>query len=431
MPVDREHALTFARFLWTRFVEDKCFETAGALSYTTLFALVPLTATVFGILSAFPVFSVWTDELIDFIFSNFVPTTGMTVRDYLLGFADNAKSMTAVSIVVLVVSALMMMWGIEDRLNRIWRVEKYRTSMSRFMLYWTALTLGPILVVAGIAATSYVFAQPWISSAAAEFGLHSVLLRCLPFVVTFISLLVIYELIPNRRVALRYGAVGALLGAILFELSRWGFALYVSQVANYQQIYGALAVIPIFLIWIYLSWVIVLLGASVAASLSSFDYRPVAERLPAGAEFIGLMHVLKYFVAAQRRGELVSIDEVFHRERFLSDDLLQRYINDLHRSGLIEHSDGGDWMLVRSPDTAGLASVYETGRYHLPLDSGVLQQWSDGLPTNLQNLLDNTIRLLRERLDTRLGTVFPDAGAPDRLPNLDADDVDNHSGETT
>ncbi|HET8897584.1 MAG TPA: YihY family inner membrane protein, partial [Rhodanobacteraceae bacterium] len=211
---DRESLLAFARHLWRRFVDDKCFETAGALSYTTLFALVPLTAAVIGILSAFPVFNTWTQQLTDFVFRSFVPAAGATVRDYLFQFAGNASKMTALGVVVLLASALMMMSAIEDRLNRIWRVEKQRSSVSRFLMYWAALTLGPILAVGGLALSSYLFALPVLNQAAHQFGLQSRVLQLLPFLLTLLMMLLLYTLVPNRRVGWRPALVGAFVAAI-------------------------------------------------------------------------------------------------------------------------------------------------------------------------------------------------------------------------
>lgn len=404
---DREHALTFARFLWQRFVDDKCFETAGALSYTTLFALVPLTASVFGILSAFPVFSTWTTEVTDFVFRNFVPAAGATVRQYVLEFANNASKMTAVGIVALLASALLMMSAIEDRLNRIWRVQARRSSVSRFLLYWVALTLGPLLVVGGLAASSYIFALPVLSGAAAQVGQTHLLLRALPFLVTLVSLLLLYTLVPNRHVALRHAGIGALLAAILFEVARSAFAMYVRTVPSYEQVYGALAVVPIFLIWIFVSWVIVLLGASIAASLSSFDYRPKSERLPEDAAFLGLLHVLAGFVEAQRAGRALDADALCARVSWLSDDLLERYLDNLQRAALVERSETGDWMLIHSLDTASLTDVYETGAYRLPLDAAVVTRWSAGLPASLRELLERMRESLRAQLATPLARAYP------------------------
>lgn len=407
MPIDREHAATFARFIWQRFVDDECFQTAGALSYTTLFALVPLTAAIFGILSAFPVFSVWTQDLTDFIFRNFVPAAGATVREYLLQFAGNASKMTVVGVLVLFLSALMMMSAIEDRLNRIWRVKKRRSSIARFLLYWTALTLVPILVVGGLALSSYLFALPILGGATLEPSVKDVLLRMLPFTTTFVALLLLYTLVPNRRVAFRHALVGALLGACLFEFAKWSFGLYVSTVPSYQQLYGALAVVPIFLIWIFLSWVIVLLGASITASLSSFDYRPLSERLTPGHEFIGLLHVLKQFVAAQRDGCELHAGDLREREQFISDDLLERCLDDLAGVGLIRQTEDLGWTMVRSLDTASLANVYEAGDYRIPLDTSSMARWNASLPEPMQAMLTELASALRGQLDVRLDKLYP------------------------
>lgn len=407
VPIDREHATTFARFMWQRFVDDECFQTAGALSYTTLFALVPLTAAIFGILSAFPVFSVWTQDLTDFIFRNFVPAAGATVREYLLQFAGNASKMTAIGVLVLFLSALLMMSAIEDRLNRIWRVKKRRSSLSRFLLYWTALTLVPILLVSGLALSSYLFALPALGGATLQPGVKDILLRMLPFFTTLVALLLLYILVPNRRVAVRHAVVGAVLGACLFEFAKWGFGQYVSNVPTYQQLYGALAVVPIFLVWIFLSWVIVLLGASITASLSSFDYRPLDERLTPGHEFVGLLHVVKQFVAAQREGRELDAGDLRERERFISDDLLKRCVDDLAGVGLIRQTDSMGWTLVRSLDSADLATVYEAGEYRIPLDTGSMARWNASLPPPMRSMLVELAEQMRAHLETPLDRLYP------------------------
>lgn len=411
--IDRERSLTFARFLWRRFLDDECFQTAGALSYTTVFALVPLTAAVFGILSAFPVFSVWTQSLVDFVFQNFVPAAGATVRQYLLGFAANANKMTTVGVLVLLGSALMMMSSIETRLNQIWRVEKNRSKLARFLLYWTTLTLVPILVVGGLAMSSYLFALPILSDAANQVGMHDTLLRLLPFATTLGGLFLLYILVPNRSVAARHALIGALIGACLFELAKWGFGLYVSNVPTYQQLYGALAVVPIFLIWVFLSWVIVLLGASVTASMTAFEYRPLAKRLPPGHEFIGLLHVLKQFVNAQREGRVLDMAELQRREPMLSDDLIERCLIDLGAAKLIRQSDDSGAVLIRSLDRSSLAGVYETGRYRVPANVESRQPWVAGLPEPLRRLLVEETARLRATLDARLDSLYDEAASCD------------------
>lgn len=399
---DRDHAHAFGLFVWRRFVDDKCFETAGALSYTTLFALVPLTAAVFGILSVLPAFDAVSQRLQEFLFSNFVPAAGHSVQHYLIQFASNASKLTTLGVIVFLLSALAMMFNIEERFNRIWRVATRRSAVSRFLMYWVALTLGPLLVVAGLTLTSYVAALPLMGPTRAEWTP----IHVLPFLVTLVGLFALYMLVPNRRVPWRQAAVGAFLSALLFAFAKWAFTAYVSNVPSYQQIYGQLAVIPIFLVWVYLSWVIVLLGASITASLSAFEYRPVDWHLPAGAEFLGLMHLLKHLVRMQHQGRGISEEALLHCERFMNDDLLDRYLHDLQQEKLVRRTDEDLWVMVRNLDDVTLAALYEIGHYRMPLDREMLDSMGQGLPPALQRVLIDLAQGMHTGMDKSLGEVF-------------------------
>lgn len=409
--IDRERLRAFVHFLWQRFLSDKCFETAGALSYTTLFAIVPLLTVVIAILSAFPAFAGWRMQVYDFIFRNFVPSAGTTVQGYLLQFADNASKLTAVGVLFLLVSALIMMASIEDRFNRIWRVQTKRGHGSRLMLYWAALTIGPLLIVAALALASRV---PWLTMPSAGAQRPSIaaqgLFQILPFVLTWLILLAMYMLIPHRTVKFRHAAIAAFLAAILFQVARAAFAFYVQNVPSYQQIYGALAAVPIFLIWIYFSWAIVLLGASLAAALAAFEYRPKSERLPRGCEFIGLLRVLQHFAVAQRAGAGLHSEELCRRERFLADDLLQRYLGDLREAGLLTRADSGEWVLARDLSTATLIDLYHAGRYRLPLDETDVQRAVIGLNDNARAAVLRAVENLRAQLSTPLAPLFAEDG---------------------
>ena len=413
---DRDRTHSFGHFLWQRFVDDKCFETAGALSYTTLVSLVPLMVAALAMFAAFPVFAQSRDLLLDFVFRNFVPAAGHHIQDALQGFAGNASQLTGISILMMLFSAISMMVSIEDRLNRIWRVQRPRSWPARLLLYWAALTLGPVLVGGGIAASSYLSAQPLLQGAttvAASSGLGVYALRVVPFAATFVSLWLMYVLVPNRRVSRRDATVGALVAAILFEFARWGFRLFVHGAHTYQQIYGkALAAIPIFLVWIYLSWIIVILGASIAAAVSAYEYEPPAERLPEGAEFLGLMVVLRHFVDAQRRGESVDPASICASESRLRSASAAAYFDDLQRAGLIQRSEAGGWLLSRSLDSADLLRVYQHTRYRLPLQPAQeAEALNLALPQELLAMLDELAAAMRSTLGTPLLQVFPAAPA--------------------
>jgi membrane protein len=363
--------------------------------------------------SAFPVFADARDTLLDFVFRNFVPAAGQYVKDALQGFASNASQLTGISILVMLFSAISMMVSIEDRLNRIWRVHQPRPWSSRLLLYWAALTLGPILVVGGLAASSYLTALPLLHETAGQTGLGGLVLRVLPFVVTFVTLWLLYAVVPNRRVSRRDAAIGALIAAVLFEVARWGFRLFVHGAHTYQQIYGkALAVIPIFLLWIYLSWIIVILGASIAASISSFEYRPASKVLPKDAEFLGLLAVLGHFVAAQRGGGCVDPAGVQLAEPNLDRTTVAACFDALQRADLIQRSEAGGWLLSRSLDSTDLLRVYSHSGYRLPLEPGRdAAELGIGLPPELLALLDQLACALGATLGTRLDRAYP-AGSP-------------------
>lgn len=409
---DRDHLTSFGRFLWQRFVDDKCFETAGALSYTTLVSLVPLSVAVLSVFAAFPTFAGARATLLGFVFRNFVPAAGETVQQALLAFATNASRLTGISILVMLASALSMMVSIEDRMNRIWRVQRQRGWASRLLLYWAALTLGPVLVVGGIALASFATALPMLNDAATTLNLKARLVSVLPFIVTFLTLMLIYMVVPNRRVNWRHAAIGALMGAVLFEVARWGFARFIHQAHTYQQIYGAIAALPIFLLWIYLSWVIVILCASVAASVSAFDYLPSAEYLPEEVALLGLLVVLGHFIEAQRQGEKINPDSVRAEEPRLHRSAIVNYFGDLQRADLIQGEVGGGWLLTRSLDSTDLMRVYAHCSYRVPLQPvQEAQEYGLRLPASLLALLEEGARSVGHILHKTLDAAYP-LGAP-------------------
>jgi membrane protein len=407
MVYDSQRALAFVRFITRRFLEDSCLSTAGSLAYTTLFALVPLSAAALGILSGFPAFAQWRDRITSFAFANFVPATGDVVQEYLTQFADNASKATAIGVLVLVFSALMLMLSVEDAFNRIWRVPKNRAAGARVLIYWTMLTLGPLLLIVALALSSYLLTLPLLDDADARSLIKAHLLAWVPLLIEWITLCAAYRLIPNRAVGLRDAAVSALVAALLLELAKRGFSDYVTSGTNYQQVYGALAIVPIFILWIYLCWILVLLGASLCAALAAFDYRPEVLRLAAGEEFRGLVRVLAHFAAAQREGAGLNSALLREREPFLTDDLVQRYLGDLHRAGMIQKNDLGQWMMARDLASVTLYDVYCASDYRLPrattLPAGGIAELDHVAAALMSRAGDG----LRSAMQVPLSEIFP------------------------
>lgn len=364
--LDEERIRAFGAFVWRRFIDDRCLESAGALSYTTLFALVPLLVAAFGVLSAFAFFDGWLEAVTGWIFQNFVPSSGMFVQDYLVGFADNATQLTGLGIAGVLLSSVMMMWSVEDAFNRIWRVPKSRSGLSRFKTYWTALTLGPLLVVGVVALTSFLWTLPAVRQASAFGGLGKLLLALAPLVVLWAAISASYLLIPHATVRVRHAAIGGLLAMVLFNLAHQLFSTYLGRATTYQQIYGALAALPLFLLWIYLSWIIVLLGASLSASLSAWRFQPRAARVPRGLEFFAMLKSLRAVVAADRRGGSGTRDTLLELQPGLTDAQLDHALDHL-RAQRILHIDGEhELTTLREPSDVTLLELFEGGRYAWP-----------------------------------------------------------------
>ncbi|MDN3679564.1 virulence factor BrkB family protein [Vibrio tapetis subsp. quintayensis] len=256
----------FAKYLVNRVSHDRLTVSAGYMAYITLLSLVPLLTVLLSVLSSFPLFADVGDVLQDFVITHFVPAAGIAVKSALTDFVANTGKMTAVGGAFLFVAALMLISNIDKSLNFIWRVKDKRRSVYSFSMYWMVLTLGPIMVGASIAATSYITSLNFLDSEAIS-TVYTYFLRWLPFILSFFAFVGLYLLVPNTKVALRDAVIGALVAAVLFELSKKGFALYITHFPSYQLIYGALAAIPILFVWVYMCWLIVLLGAEVTASL--------------------------------------------------------------------------------------------------------------------------------------------------------------------
>ena len=256
---------TFCTIFWQRFNQNKLTQAAGYLTYSTMLAIVPLIMVVFSIFSAFPVFNEVTGALKAFIFTNFAPSASDMVGQYIDEFVNNSKKMSAVGIISLIVVALMLINSIDRTLNSIWHDTETRPIFTSFAIYWLILTLGPLLVGASIAANAYVKTM-FESASNFSFGLK--LLSFVPFLSTWFIFTLIYMVVPNKKVSIKHSAAGALIAAVFFTLGKQAFAWYIVTFPSYQLIYGAMATLPIMLLWIQLSWTFVLLGAQLAAVLA-------------------------------------------------------------------------------------------------------------------------------------------------------------------
>jgi membrane protein len=380
----------FSRHLWRHFREDRSFEAAGALSFTSLLALVPLMAVMFGVISAFPVFDRWAVDVESYIFTNFVPAAGDQIQAYLQEFMGRTAGLTGAGTVFLIATAILLMATIEKSLNRIWRVRAHRRPVSRLVTYWAVLTLGPLLMGASLVLTSYLAALPMLAPEAVRGLLQEVILNLTPFLVALVGFTLVFMIVPNRHVRWHHALAGALLSAILFELAKRGFVLYVTNFPTYERLYGALATIPLFLVWIYLSWSVVLLGASVAAALTTFNYDRPDWRWQQRHELLLAVRLLGHFWQAQRRGQSLSVGALLLREAAANDVQIRRILGYFNEARLIHRDDDGDWLLSSDLDEVTLGELYRAGPFIMPV--GELDQlpceshWDRALIESLKSI---------------------------------------------
>lgn len=402
---DRARAGTFVRFLWRRFLDDRLFESAGALSFTTVFALVPLSMVVFGVLSAFPVFNEWSDRLSDYVFSNFVPNSARAIEGVLRQFSQNTGQLTAVGVIALVVSLLITLISVEGTFNKIWRVKSARPQISRFLVYWTVLTLGALVATASLALSTRLFALAIFNTASGQW-LEDIMLRLAPMLIELAVFTGIYRVVPHRKVRWRHAFVGALLATLLTELVKWGIGVYLGSFGAYQKIYAQLAFVPIFLLWVYFSWIAILLGASFASSVSAFRYQPAAMRLPVGHEMYGLLRLLGRFALRRREGRGLQADEILQLEPMLTDGLASELLFQLCEIGLVTSAESGEWILARDLDDLTLAELYEACKLRIPIAEARLPCRDDALGVASIAILDQLRVPLRELLKHRVSTFY-------------------------
>lgn len=349
-----------SRFLvaaYHRMLEDHCLQVAGSLTFTTLLALVPLVTVALALVTAFPVFGEFTNGVDEWLAENVLPEQIATaVTRYLAEFSGAAARLTAVGIVFLAFTALMTMLTIDRAFNQIFRVGHERPIAQRLLTYWAVLTLGPILIGLSVSMTSYLVSTS-LGLARGLPVVGEVLLRLVPVVLTSIAFTLLYIWVPNRRVRARHALVGGVVAGVLFELMTRGFGFYISRFPTYTAIYGAFAAVPMFLLWMYLSWVVVLLGGTVTALVPGYRFGDRRRGAGAGQQFYDALALLGELVRAQRAGEARPLARLAHDLRLLPEQC-ERLLDRLAGAGWAAAAGGDAWILVRDAGSLTVADVY-------------------------------------------------------------------------
>jgi membrane protein len=400
MPKQLPRVLSFLRFVLRRFDEDNCTQVAASLTYTTLLALVPFVTIALTVVSAFPVFSDLSVQLKIFILTNLMPEfAGKIITVYMFKFSSNAAQLTAIGIVFLVVTALMMMFTIDRAFNTIWRVSRSRPLMHRFVIYWAMLSLGPLLIGGSLSLTSYLVSLS-MGIAIQMPLLDLALLRITPVVLTTLAFALLYLTVPTRYVPRWHALVGGLAASLGFELMKKVFALYITNFASYEVVYGAFASIPVFLMWIYFSWLVVLGGAVIAASLSYWRGDAWLVKWTPGRRFYDALRVLRELYRIHQTGGTLTTRQL--RDRIhLGLDELEETLERMSQADWVRKVNGGGWLLAKNTHGIKLGDVYRA----FVFEPGNVS--SDGeLPI---------VKTLIEKFETSMETPLTDVFAAEQL----------------
>ncbi len=438
--VDRVRGLTWneardlVRFARRRLTEEKLPQVAGSLTFTTTLALVPLLTIVLAIFTTFPMFGKLRTALDNYFVQMLMPKAiANTITSNLTQFASKATGLSAVGGIALVFTSVAMIGTIERAFNQIWRVPRPRPLVQRVLVYWALVTLGPLAFGLSLTLTSQLFyATNGLMSLVPFLG--AVFYTVVSVALTTGAYALLYMTVPNRDVDWRDALWGGLVAAIAFEIAKRVFAIFIRQFPTYAIIYGALAALPLFLVWMYLSWMITLVGALLTAALPIVKYeRWWYEPVPGGA-FVDAMAVLKVLQGSGRLTgtAMVSCAQIRAHTRIGYDEmtlLLERmegagWVGRVQAGALVPLRWGKSaragtecWVLLVDPRSIRLADVYR-----LFVFGGIVGDAGPAGDVASSPLALDTAALAREveaavegGLDETLAEHFERvAGAPDR-----------------
>lgn len=349
-----------------RFYWDNGFSKAASLAYTTLFSLVPITALLFGILGSFGVLKAYAPQVREFLFHQFVPTsrTSETVLEYLNQFSETLSNRNILVVAVLVFTAILLINSVEYALNEIWQVFEPRSYAERIAIFCAIILIAPVLAISAYYFTSLNL-RPFLSTIMNEGVSIALFTYLVPYSIDFLAFLSLYYLVPKAPVKLTSAIFGALVAALLFDLAKDLFVIYIEQFSSYSAVYGTIAAVPIFLFWLYLAWTIVLIGAECSYQ---FQYLPKTGALwkhnilsVGDGGMLLAVQALVMVARAFSEGRELPNDLDIAEKLGCSSTVLKPALNKLENAGIISRGGSRNMpiTLLKSPDKVGLEEIRE------------------------------------------------------------------------
>lgn len=387
-------------YLAQRYGKDRCRDSAAALTYMSLFALVPLLTVLYTMASVVPAFQGVESNIQELLFEHLIPETSAGLQDYFQDFSRQAKNLTGFGIAFLLGTAILMLSNIEKAFNNIWRTRGNRGPISSFLLYWAVLSLAPVTIGLGLAVSTY------LASVASEFqewdiiGIGAAVLLLLPYLLQILGFTLIYAAVPNCHVPLRHALIGGIVAGISFNIARSLFTKLVAG-SSITFIYGAFAAVPLFLLWIYISWNIVLISAIIVHSLSAYQSEEQARR----PMLLKALELLEVFWRRQRAGRSVGELELLSKSTISLDAESWHQLRDLFlKRRIIAQDDSGKYLLARDLRELPLWQLQSWlgGDGDVPKEDESLPSWEQHVVKLLGAQRDKD----REMLDVPVAELF-------------------------
>jgi membrane protein len=392
----------FIVLVYRRFKEERCFQLCGSLTFTSLLALVPLVTITLTVMTAFPVFDTILEALKIFVTNNFMPqASSRLVTVYMHQFAENAARLTAVGIVFLAVTSIMLMLTIDRAFNTIWRVKRPRPLIQRVLIYWSVLTIGPILIGSSLSMSSWLVSQSMgLGKQYSEFMVAA--FKLLPLFFTSVAFGFLYRTVPNRQVTVLDAVVGGIIAALAFETMKWTFGQFIIYFSHYKLVYGTFASLPIFLMWVYLSWVVVVFAAVITAVLPYWRSGGVLLKHEPGSQFVQAVEMLKLLYRAYVDGRVLNLEQLRTALRLSWEDA-ELVLDRLVAAGWAAKLQGNGWVLARDAGGIRLNDVFR--RFVFGREAAHVSE-----ETAVRRMVSQLLTQVDEELDMSLKDLF--AGAP-------------------
>ena len=406
-----DNATDILRGLWrrlayvaSRFSADRCSENAAALTYMSLFALVPLLTVLYTMASAIPTFQGMEEQMQEFLFQHLMPDSSSEIESYLNDFSSQAKSLTGPGIVFLVITAVLMLRNIEKAFNLIWRARENRSPVSSFLLYWAVLSLAPVTIGLALGISTYLTSFADALEVYDVIGIKALFLKSAPILLSTAGFSLLYIAVPNCRVPFKHCLIGGVIAALAFHIARAVFTKVVVG-SSYTFIYGAFAAVPLFLLWIYLSWNIVLMGGILVHSLSAYQTVEQARR----PTVLKALDVLYLFWQRQQSGGSVREIELLNNTHTVVrglDSETWRELRDLFiKQKIITQDDKGHYLLRRDLDSVKFWQLKEWVNDERPLETEDITAHMDW-QEHAYDLLRQQRNSQRELLESSLVELF-------------------------